>query len=205
MPWAVVKFILTAGMNDISLFTSIAEGVESISGLITRYSIVEKLYLSDGNRSVAQNELYEAITNLYTAMLVYLSKAKYYFSGNSLKRFGRSLVETMRRQFDDLLAHISEAQAEKWTGLVVVEFSQKAAQDASGRQLKLMAALKGLEMPIIQMQSQITQIQDRFNREDRIQVFKWLSAAEYRSHHDNASRNLLPGSGKWLFDSSPIH
>lgn len=202
MPWAVVKFVLTAGMNDISLFTSVAEGVESISGLITRYSVIEKLYLGDANRSMAQNELYKAIITLYTAMLVYLSKAKHYFSGSFLERFGRSLVEAMRGQFNHLLTDVSETQVEKWTGLVAVEFSQNAARAASETQLKLMATLKGLEMPLMQIQSQVTQIQDRFNREDRIQVFKWLSPVEYRSHHDNASRNLLPGSGKWLFDST---
>lgn len=201
MPWGVVKFILTAGMNDISLFTSVAEGVESISGLITRYSIVEKLYLSDHNKSAAQDELYKAIVRLYAAMLTYLSNAKHYFRGSSLERFGRSLVEAMRGQFNDLLAQVSEAKVEKWTGLVAVEFSQKAAQDASENQQKLMAALNGLEMPIMQMQSQVAWIQDRFNLEDRIAAFKWLSTVDYRSHHENVSRKLLSGSGKWLFDT----
>lgn len=54
-----------------------------VSNLITRYAIVEKLYLQHESKSIADDimeQLSQAIFKLYTAVLVYLSKAKRYYS-----------------------------------------------------------------------------------------------------------------------------
>lgn len=60
-----------------------AEGMEFISGMITRYAIFEKLYLrtSEGSatKSEAEGHLNEALCKLYAAVLQYLSKAKRYY------------------------------------------------------------------------------------------------------------------------------
>ena len=70
------------GFSDIDEFSSVAEGIESVSGLITRYTIVEKLYLNQ--TCEAKHGLQEAITNLYAATLTYLAKVKAYCTGNSI-------------------------------------------------------------------------------------------------------------------------
>jgi hypothetical protein len=38
--------------------------------------------------------------------------------------------------------------------------------------------------------------------EERKQVFMWMSEIDYRSHHDDLSKNLLPGTGQWLLESA---
>lgn len=99
LPWAAVKYITTVGkhamdleicsywrvqlgFSEIDEFSKVAEGIESVSGLITRYTIVEKLYL---NQSCdARYGLQEAITKLYAATLTYLAKVKAYCTGNTL-------------------------------------------------------------------------------------------------------------------------
>ena len=63
------------------MFSNVAEGIESVSGLITRYMIVEKLYLNQ--ECEAKQGLQEAITKLYAATLTYLAKVKAYCTGNS--------------------------------------------------------------------------------------------------------------------------
>lgn len=30
----------------------------------------------------------------------------------------------------------------------------------------------------------------------------WMSEIDYRSHHDDLSKNLLPGTGQWLLESA---
>lgn len=57
------------------------EGIESVSSLITRYTIVEKLYLYQN--CDAESGLLEAITKLYAAILTYLAKVKVYCTGNA--------------------------------------------------------------------------------------------------------------------------
>ncbi|CAF9943521.1 MAG: hypothetical protein ALECFALPRED_000540 [Alectoria fallacina] len=197
LPWAVVKYLTTIGFSDIDEFSNVAEGIESVSGLITRYTIVEKLYLSQ--QCEAKLGLEEAITKLYAATLVYLAKVKVYCTGNTFRRFGRSLIEAMRKQYEELRAKISETEVERWTKLVDVECEhvlfqtmsdlayhrkvQRATrEDATSHDQMLRDTLIGL-------------------RAERMEVFRWMSAIEYRNHHDNLSQGLLTQSGQWLLES----
>lgn len=64
-----------------------AEGMEFISGIITRYAIFEKLYpqTSTGSavKAEAEQQLSEALCKLYSTVLQYLSKAKRYYTLNT--------------------------------------------------------------------------------------------------------------------------
>ena len=64
-----------------------AEGVESVLNLITRYAIVELLYLQKS--SVAKDQLTQAIIKLYTAVMKYLCKAKTYYQRSSISTLWR--------------------------------------------------------------------------------------------------------------------
>jgi len=58
-----------------------AEGLEHVSNLITRYDIFENLYLHVG--SAVEDQLPDAIVRLYTTILTYLSKASRYYNLNT--------------------------------------------------------------------------------------------------------------------------
>ena len=64
------------------MFAKVAEGIESVSALIIRYTIVEKLYLHENCE--ARSGLQEAITKLYAAMLTYLVKVNGYCAKSTL-------------------------------------------------------------------------------------------------------------------------
>ena len=72
-------------LSDIDLFGNLAEGTESIIGLIARYTVIEKLYLHEDYE--AARGLHEFITELYAARLTYLARAKSYFTGNALSTY----------------------------------------------------------------------------------------------------------------------
>ncbi|CAC9892106.1 unnamed protein product [Aureobasidium pullulans] len=55
-----------------------AEGIELVSAMITRYAVVESLYLLED--STLQNQLTDGITKLYVAILKYLGIAKTYYN-----------------------------------------------------------------------------------------------------------------------------
>lgn len=61
-----------------------AEGMELVSGMITRYAIFEKLYLRtlavSAMKAGAEEHLNEALCKLYAGVLQYLSKAKRYYT-----------------------------------------------------------------------------------------------------------------------------
>lgn len=96
------------------------------------------------------------------------------------ERFGRSLIEAIRKQNDELRAKISETEVEKWTKLVDVErehvlfpttsnlahhmIVQRAMrEDTTTRDRILGDTLIGLNKPMVQMSDQISIIQDKFN------------------------------------------
>lgn len=61
-----------------------AEGMEFVSGIITRYAILEKLYLrtsaESATKAEAEEHLNEALCKLYATVLQFLSKAKRYYT-----------------------------------------------------------------------------------------------------------------------------
>ena len=61
------------------------EGVELASSTITRYTIVEKLYLQ--RHSAVKGDLTRAIITLYTAVLEYLLRAEKYYQKSTLSEF----------------------------------------------------------------------------------------------------------------------
>ena len=96
------------------------------------------------------------------------------------ERFGRSLIDATRKQYDELRAKISELEVEKWTKLVDAESKyivftimanltyhlivQRAwRDDATLYDQKLRDILGRLNKPIMHMSNQISIIQDKFD------------------------------------------
>jgi hypothetical protein len=61
------------------------EGMELVSNLITRYAIIEDLYLQ--TTSAAKDRLTQPLVKLYAAILKYLSKARRYYDRNTAGAF----------------------------------------------------------------------------------------------------------------------
>ncbi|THY64439.1 hypothetical protein D6C97_02689 [Aureobasidium pullulans] len=78
LPWAGVRLLLNIAVNDTTSFQDMAEGIELVSAMITRYAVVESLYLLED--STLQNQLTDGITKLYVAILKYLGIAKTYYN-----------------------------------------------------------------------------------------------------------------------------
>ena len=72
-------------MSEYDTNEALLEGLEYVSSLIARYAMVEALYLSQA--SVANDQLFEAIVRLYSAVLVYLSNASRFYSRNTSREF----------------------------------------------------------------------------------------------------------------------
>lgn len=81
-PRIVKTYSSQVAVNDSETFGAVAEGVEVVSNLIARYTIVEQLYLR--RPSAANDQLTQAIIKLYTAIMKYLCKAKTYYQRNTL-------------------------------------------------------------------------------------------------------------------------
>ena len=77
VPWAAVRFVLQSMINENKTYDAMASGLEYVSSLIARYSTVEGLY---SQSSLLKEQLAEALLKLYNAVLVFLAKARRYYT-----------------------------------------------------------------------------------------------------------------------------
>lgn len=80
-----------AVVNDSQTFGAMAEGIECVSHLITRYAILEKLYVNTHRKAAADDQLKESIVKLYSAVLRYLSKAARYYHQSTTSAYNSPL------------------------------------------------------------------------------------------------------------------
>jgi hypothetical protein len=71
-----------AAVSDVNSYGAFLESMEMVTDTISRYVIIESLYLEPGLDCSAKLE--DAIVSLYTAILKYLCKAKLYFGHNTM-------------------------------------------------------------------------------------------------------------------------
>lgn len=91
LPWAAVRFLLQATVNDIQQYGAMLVDIEVISRLITRYKEFELLYLPR-NAPVAP-PLDDVLTSLYTEVLIYLARTIDILSERTLGTFEIKLIQ----------------------------------------------------------------------------------------------------------------
>jgi len=63
----------------------------------------------------------DTLTVIRSVRLIGLLKSVLRYSRSSPERFGRGLVEMLRKQYDELWSKITEVEVDKWAGLVDAE------------------------------------------------------------------------------------
>lgn len=108
--------------NDFDKFGFVLEGTELIARVIGRSAIFEDLYLSDAYQ--ARDKLQESLLQLYTTILVYLSKAQRYYRQNTLTRVLKSAF-IVENTFKELLESIDtmESAMSRYSTLIDTEIA----------------------------------------------------------------------------------
>ncbi|KAL1853979.1 hypothetical protein VTK73DRAFT_8855 [Phialemonium thermophilum] len=96
---------------------------------------------------------------------------------------------------------MSETEVQNWLRVADAALRQKADNSSANRGHILTEALERLDQPIMNMAVQLSSLQDRLARQDRRDVFRWLSSIPYNSHFDQNAKGLVPRSGQWLLKS----
>lgn len=68
-------------MNDKRALGETIENLEAVSHLITRYAILEELYLQ--RNSAARDKLEDMVVRLYAEILTFLARARKYFQSSA--------------------------------------------------------------------------------------------------------------------------
>ncbi|TVY44278.1 Vegetative incompatibility protein [Lachnellula occidentalis] len=186
LPWALVRFLLQASINDIEKYEFVAESIEVVSRCLCRCRILEQLYV-DGT-AAAVKQLESALVRHYCAILLYLSKIKSYF--NHCKP-ARLMSSTMRdkSKFQGFLDDIITGQDDvnQWAILICREDSKRQ---------KILDWMSNIEkLPYL-----------KHHKENKRQLLSgtghWLlEDRKFKTWKDDSASSLLwlhgiPGSGK---------
>jgi hypothetical protein len=84
LPWAAVRFLLSVAVEDAQTFGTMAEGIERVAMLVTRYEILERMYL-DG-RLNDEVGFEPALINLYASILRFECTAIRYYGKSTASK-----------------------------------------------------------------------------------------------------------------------
>ncbi|KAG9599008.1 hypothetical protein KCU77_g4339, partial [Aureobasidium melanogenum] len=187
----------------------------SFQAMITRYAVVESLYLLEESSLKAQ--LTDRITKLYLSILRYLSGARTYYDKSTWGRVLESAVRSSHDlvevpigavraghgEVDEILKVIDAESAEKKDSnrkLSDIQETAESTLDELERLRKLSRDMMKKLEPIDELTAEISEMRTERLREEANQKFHWLSTVPVQSHHAKAHEDVVAGTGTWLME-----
>ena len=186
-------------MSDIRAFGCMSEGIETVAEIISRYEILERLYLPPTASSMSRDDdlLCRCIIRVYSSILGYLAKAKRFWSYNTAIRVAKGIFSGMEQLHTELQSSIQKADDETNRIVYLLESQQRAGEAEATRDI-LLRLRDEISMPTVRMAQNLAEINDKLNGEQRRETLMWLSSVPCESQHREAARKLVEGTGQWL-------
>ena len=212
------------------MFGAMIEGVEIVASLISRYAILEDIYLRDSTSAVER--LADRLTMLYAAVLTFLIRTIHYFGKRTVKRLAQSIVTLTDTSVDAMMGTIDslERDVDRDAQLIVAErqnvvlqgiqhlssslpgwysdnsmsllVQASATPDIASQQrdTSLLEIMRTIQKPFNRMADQLVNVHDTLAQNERASILRWLSTIPYAQHHQNVRKGRLQDSGMWLFE-----
>ncbi|KAI1658927.1 hypothetical protein F4813DRAFT_33676 [Daldinia decipiens] len=211
LPWAAVRLIMKATVNDVEAFGYVLQSIESVANIIASCSIIERHFLQpEHSRMKVFEQLSKSVVSLYVSILNYLSSILHYYGKNWVIRFMKSVVvskteleakySTITTTKKDLWDLLELAESEKSQTILESLKNVTAAQIAQNSDFRSFSTeLQNLEEPVQRIDHHVQTINDNLERDTRAQVLRAISTIPYAAHHKTVKRGRLKNSGQWLF------
>lgn len=180
LPWAAARFFLQAATANEERMAASSAIMEGVTRIIHRCQVFEDLYNRKTlDRAVVENfEL--ALIKLYASVLGGLAETDEFLKRSSPERVlsaifrptkGSSLLESLEKGEDQVDREVRACEA------------QRRVQTDARSQDQLSSLLKLME-PVLRTDENISKVLQRLDREELIDILRWISPIEYRRHHD---------------------
>lgn len=211
LPWAGIRFLLQASVNDIETFTIMAERLEIVARLTARYSIFEAVYLPPdrGLLSTVQAKLLDALALLYADCLKHLMDIGKYYDRSTKGRITQSIFgSSPENSSSSRLQSIAtkEEEVEKLGQIIQTERTMQLnsaitkLEDRSQQSFQsLEALLQSLTAPVLRLSDPLTLLQDTLQDEEIRKFLLWLSGHNYRQYHESTYKEIVPNTCQWIF------
>ncbi|KAI4595169.1 hypothetical protein KJ359_007144 [Pestalotiopsis sp. 9143b] len=179
LPWAGVKLLMQAGVNDVESFCYVLESLEKITNIISRCKIVEALHLS----SPSTEPLSNAVLDIYTMILGYLCRVLQYYATNTVVRVIKSTV-TAKADLAKEVEQIDRAETKLSYQLQLFEAenasntmhaieqwhvaTERGHEEAKAAFKRLQQTLGSLSAPISRMDTRLADIHDNLQADARM-------------------------------------
>ncbi len=110
LPWAEVRFLLQLVINATDLQAIMAESLEKVSEMITRYAIVESMFLNTS--SAIRAPLEAQISNLYFAILECIIKMSRYFGQSTTEALLKNPFKNFEKEMFPYISGITRRDDE---------------------------------------------------------------------------------------------
>lgn len=187
--------------SDLGLFGCMSEGIEYVADVMARYEIIENLHCCPTTVSCSRESqlLNECVIKVYTIVLRYLAKARKFWSENTTKRMAKALFTNMEAEHDALQIAIRKADDET-NRIVSLLQNQQSTQESIATREILDRLREETMVPMVRMAQNISDINDKLDRDQRKEVLHWLSTVPSELQHQEAARKIVKGTGRWLLD-----
>lgn len=166
---------------------------------MARYSIIEKLFLGsptpDDRAEI--DLLQQAVVRTYAAVLVFLARAKAYWTKSTPKRFARAFLDDIEALCRDLLLKVAHADQSTDRLLRLIGF-RKLENKIEILERVFLGLLSGLKTPYERTAKKIDDIHDHLKQDQRKEILRWISAIPCETHHRDNISTVLAGTGTWL-------
>ena len=138
-----------------------SEGIARTTAVITRYQIIERLYLgaSTGLPSSESQLLSDCLVKVYIIVLRYLVKLKMYWSHNTAVRIAKAVTMTLETEQDAFHFKYKEADEDTYRMLSLI---QNHSRDDEARKLEsILSDMQAENMaPVIRIAKDVSQLHD---------------------------------------------
>ncbi|KAK5457969.1 hypothetical protein LTS15_004048 [Exophiala xenobiotica] len=193
--WGCLTFILQVALNDSEQHAAAIEGASEIAPIISRYTILEFLYLRDQDCSL-KTIFEESIIDLYTIILQYQTNLAIYFQRHAFTRLLRSVPSL--DDFPVLLKKIkSQDEVCKCFTSIFDEVS------ALNRHQEVQTFFQQIDQRLERAQEELDALSRTAKMQRNTDILRWLSSVSVLAYHQTILEDFKMGTayvhaGQWL-------
>uniref|UniRef100_A0A0W0GEH4 Uncharacterized protein n=1 Tax=Moniliophthora roreri TaxID=221103 RepID=A0A0W0GEH4_MONRR len=184
-------------MRDVLKWDGVAS---SVCITIFLHGLLRNLGYWSGSIYMGETCLRSVPIRVYAEILTYLAQAKAYFQKNTLRRHLGSAFEThddFRKQLTSI--EKGEDEVDRYTNLLDARHRAVATEGQVEMHDNLKQMLASIDGPIQRMAIDISNIKDQLEDSERTKILDWISPLPYQGYHNHHKRDILQGTGQWLY------
>ncbi|KAF2722899.1 hypothetical protein K431DRAFT_311310 [Polychaeton citri CBS 116435] len=192
LPWAALRLVLQASVNNLDKHATVLEGIESTSHDLLWSKVAEEIFLQVPN--AAHDQLEQRFIELYQSLLIFLALLKYIANIKiDVGRMTDSPWSTDSNLRQDLEAAVkARKEIEKLTS----QIAKRMTIEQSGKLRKIINDLEDLAKPISRIEYSVHSIQEVVDRSEQYAILDWASRIPYEMHFNAAQKKALDGTRK---------